>query len=430
MSTAVRATGPGIAPAEPLPAVRGDLDCDVCVIGDGTPGLWIALVLALRGREVVLLETKAPEAGRQESVVVAGLDLTAMDLCARADRDRARALYDLSASATRSALRLLDVLRLEQTGEGELLVPGPAGLADLLDEAAARDVLGLPELKRVGEADLFDLIGTDLYSGALFDPHARRFDVGPLAQLLGDAVVAAGVRRFMHAPVESVDLDGVRKYIQLATGRVRADHAIFCATRGLGRVAPWLARAVYPATFVTGSFHVSSGGYGGPAVRETGARPVRFALDGGHLTFTAPTATHQGREVAAACALRRQAGVLYPRLASAMVGHAFGWRAARAPSGLPLIGGYRPGVWYALALGQDPLANVSLAADLIGDAIVERDDRIALFGAPPLPSTWGALGAGLRWSTYWAGRLADRGERRRARLADRQEVSTVEFSSA
>ncbi|OYY25189.1 MAG: hypothetical protein B7Y65_02980, partial [Azorhizobium sp. 35-67-15] len=98
--------------------------------------------------------------------------------------------------------------------------------------------------------------------------------------------------------------------------------------------------------------------------------------------------------------------------------------------GLPLIGRYRPGVWYALALGQDPLANVSLAADLIGDAIVERDDRIALFGAPPLPSTWGALGAGLRWTTYWAGRLADRGERRRARVADRQEVSTVEFSSA
>ncbi|MFG1463598.1 FAD-binding oxidoreductase [Xanthobacter sp. DSM 24535] len=435
MSAIVRSTGPGIVAAELPSQPRGDLDCDVCIIGDGVPGLWIALVLALRGRAVVLLDTKAPEEGRHEAVVGAGLDLTATDLCERADRDRARALYDLSVGAARSAIRLLEVLGLEQTGEGQLLVPGPAGLSDLLDEAAARDVLGLSELSRVGETDLGDLLGTDAYAGALFDSHAWRFDVRSLGRLLGDAVAAAGVRRFVNAPVQGVDLDGVRKYIQLAGGRVRADHAVFSATRGLGRVAPWLARAIYPATFVTGTFdtggvRLTEPGSSGLAVRETGARPARFLLDGSRITVTAPTATYQGREVAAACALRRQVGALYPGLARATVGAAFGWRAACAPAGLPVIGSYRPGVWYALALGQDPLANVSLAADLIGDAIVERDDRITLFGGPPLPSTWGVLGAGMRWSTYWAGRIADRSERRRARFADRQEVSMVEFSSA
>ncbi|MEP9378132.1 FAD-binding oxidoreductase [Aquabacter sp. CN5-332] len=415
--------GQSVPPGGSRRGPQEDLDCDVCVVGATLAGLWAAVSLALRGRSVVLLDAGGIEPYRGSGLVRPGLGLSAVRLCARSDRASVRRLYDLSAGAARSATRLLDVLGMEARATGLLQLPGPLGKPDVLEEAAARDVLGLHELVRLSPADMSDALGIESFAGGLYDAEPSTYDAEDLPLVLTSAARAAGVRIFEHAPLVDTDLDGVRKYLHTATHRVRAEHVVFSTDRGLGTAAPWIARALGEACFVSGSFSLG-GGRAMPSetVVEGGARGVRFAWDGTTLAFTAPTASLVRGEVAAACALRRHAARFYPKLRHAVAGHARGFRVRTSRHGLPLIGAFRPGVWYGIALGAEPLANASLAADLIGDAIIERDDRIEAF-APFGPSfAWGFAGRLAGRAAYWAGRLMDSSDRSTAEREARAEA--------
>ncbi|TCT02678.1 NAD(P)/FAD-dependent oxidoreductase [Aquabacter spiritensis] len=391
------------------------LDCDVCVVGATLAGLWLALALALRGREVVVLDAGGPAPHAGSGLVRPGLGLGAAQLCARTDRATARRIYDLSADAAAGAVRLLDALRLNVRGTGAFTLPGPLGKSDLLEEAAARDVLGIGELPHIGRLDVAEVLGIPGWGGALYDAEPVTYAARRLPQELATAVRAAGARIFFETPVRESDLDGVRKYLRTGTHRVRADHVVFAGERNLGAFAPWLARGLMFQAFATGSFsHDAGGPMASEAVIEGGARGVRFAWEGTTLGFAAPTARLIRGEIAVACALRRHVRRFYPSLASAVVGDARGAALPVARHGLPLIGAYRPGVWYALALGIEPIANASLASELIAAAIVERDDRFRVFAPFGPQYTWGMAGRYARRLGYWAGRLADAANRRDA----------------
>ncbi|OYX10303.1 MAG: hypothetical protein B7Z15_13720 [Rhizobiales bacterium 32-66-8] len=405
---------------------RSNLDCDVCIIGGSLAGLLLALKLALRGRDVVVLEPDAlsPRAGQPAApignmLLRPGLGLSADQLCTRADRARARTLYDLSDTAFRSAVRLMDVLHVPQTGSGLLFVPGPRGKVDLLDEAAARDELGLSELTRLGRSAVSERLGTEAYAGALFDPEVMQFAAGKVPGALAKAARAAGVRILDHTTVFSADLDGIRKYLETPAHRVRADHVAFCADTGLEAIAPWLAQAVGREYRVTGALLPT---FAGPPasepVIEGGARGVRFIWSGTQLEFCAPTASHVRGTRAAGGVLRRNARRVYPALRRAKVAQPQGVSVARALHGLPLIGSVRPGVWHAVALGEEPMVCASLAADLISSAVTDRDDRIAAFAAFGLAPWHGAAGRFAHFVQYWAGRWTDAAERREARVEE------------
>lgn len=407
-----------------------ELDCDVCIVGATLAGLWIALSLALRGRSVAVLDGGAIEPYRGSGLVRPGLGLSAVELCARGDRNTARRLYDLSAESARGAIRLLEAVGVEAKAKGMLYLPAPQGRLDLLDEAAARDTLGIHELVPLKPADVSHALGIAALAGGLYDPEPAAYDAERLPLTLAAAARAAGVQVFEDAPLAKTDLDGVRKYLHTRDHRVRADHVVFATDRGLHSAAPWIARALGEACFVSGSFSLSGARPMPPeTVIEGGRRGARFVWTGTTLSFTASTASLVRGEVAAACVLRRHVARFYPSLRRAVVGEARGGRVRASRHGLPLIGSFRPGVWYAIALGSEAIANASLAADLVGDAIVERDDRIAAF-APFGPAfAWGLAGRVVRRAAYWSGRFMDASERRAAEREAKLEASSVPVSA-
>ncbi|QTL01623.1 FAD-binding oxidoreductase [Aquabacter sp. L1I39] len=402
---------------------RGEMECEVCIVGATLAGLWLALGLALRGRDVVVLDPGEGDAGdpllRRETLRP-GLGLTATALCAVADRDTARRLHHFSQTAYMRAVRLLEALGFAPEAEGFIHVPGPRGRLDLIDEAASRDTLGLQGLATLGAGHIAALIGTSAFVGALHDPQAATYSLTGFPRRLAAAASAAGARLLPRTPVVGADVNGVRKYLTCPTLRVRADHVAFCMEEGLAAAAPWLRRALGRGFFVEGVFAPrDTSGTADETVREGGQRGLAFAWQAGKLRVRAPTATHTVRAGAAAVVLRRQGSRLFPTLRRAVTGEARGGSIGTTVHGLPLIGSPRPGVWYAVALGHQAVVNAAMAADLITAAMVDRDDAIQAFAPFAAERSRQVVPALVRPVAYWMGHLADAAERRRAEENDR-----------
>ncbi len=400
-----------------------DLNTDACIIGGTTAGLWIALKLARRGVDVLLLEPGTLAPAHRAGLLTPGLSLWQSGVCGLASKDTARATFDLSLEAVAEAVTELEALGLARVGRGLLRVGATHETAALDAEAAARDLLGLNELRRWQQSEIAATIASQRYMGATYDPHALIFDTAALTQVLAAAARAAGVRILERTPALGADLEGVRKYVHTPAGRVRADHVVLCDGHAAAAVAPWLARALTPEPWVSGGFavRVARPDFSGLVV-EAGPLGARFMPHEGELSFAAPTAIRLRGEVGAAVALRRRARAVYPELGRGLAERAAGFTLSRTPSGLPLIGERRQGVWYAAGLDANPLANAALAADAITAALVDRNQKIADL-APFQPRyAYGLAGRVTNIASFWWLRLRDGMAHRAAVRADRPEA--------
>src|SRR5690606_3672504 len=86
-------------PSPPRPPLKGDLACDVCVIGAGYSGLSTALHLAESGKKVVVLEAAKVgwgASGRNGGQIINGYSRDYDTILARYGETTARALLNMS----------------------------------------------------------------------------------------------------------------------------------------------------------------------------------------------------------------------------------------------------------------------------------------------------------------------------------------------
>src|SRR5688572_20178544 len=89
-------------PAPDRPALAGQIDADVCVIGGGIAGCSTALHLAERGYRVALLEAESigwGASGRSGGQILAGFACDQKKLAAATTAADAKTLWDLSVEA-------------------------------------------------------------------------------------------------------------------------------------------------------------------------------------------------------------------------------------------------------------------------------------------------------------------------------------------
>ena len=91
------------APAwQPSPALAGEVDCDVAVVGAGLAGLSAALELASRGLKVTVLEAQQVgfgASGRNGGQAIHGLACDMSVIEAQLGRDEARRVFEMSIEA-------------------------------------------------------------------------------------------------------------------------------------------------------------------------------------------------------------------------------------------------------------------------------------------------------------------------------------------
>src|SRR3546814_10433964 len=90
------------APDAPRPALVGEIEAEICVVGGGLAGLSTALSLAERGKDVVLVEARRigwGASGRNGGFLSPGFACDMADIIERVGLDRASELSKLSAEA-------------------------------------------------------------------------------------------------------------------------------------------------------------------------------------------------------------------------------------------------------------------------------------------------------------------------------------------
>lgn len=216
-----------------LPALQGDVDADVCVIGLGGSGLSCIGELLRLGQRVVGLDAAtigSGAAGRNGGFLLAGLPEFYHDAVAMFGHERTRAIYrrtmaelDRMTTETPEAIRRVGSLRIADDA---------LELVDCAEQLVMMHADGLPGESYDGPEGRGILIPTD---GA-FNPLLR-------CRLLAGRVLSDGAHLFEHSTALEIHGDRVRT----AHGTVRCDRAIVAVDGRLDTVLPELGRRVRSA---------------------------------------------------------------------------------------------------------------------------------------------------------------------------------------
>lgn len=320
-----------------LPALEGDLETGVCVVGLGGSGLSALQELLELGQRAVGIDAATVAggaAGRNGGFLLAGLARFYHESVAQLGRERARAIYQVTLEQlermrreTPEAIRRVGSLRIAE-GEEEY--------RDCLEHLRALQADGFPAEPYEGPEGRGILIPSD---GA-FNPLLR-------CRLLAQGLLRNGVLLFEHTPALEIGSGMVRT----PGGSIRCERVIVAVDGGLERLFPELAGRVRTARLQMLAT--------APAPEVSFPRPVyyrwgyeywqqlpdgRIALGGFRDQGGEAEWTHEaepGEEVQGRLErfLRERLGV------RAEITHRWAALVAYTDTGWPILEEVRPGVW-------------------------------------------------------------------------------------
>ncbi|MGC4819321.1 NAD(P)/FAD-dependent oxidoreductase [Micromonospora sp. DT63] len=418
-------------PLTPRPALPGDTDADVVIVGAGYTGLWTAYHLARADPtlRVVVLEREIVgygASGRNGGWCSALFPTSLTGLARRHGRDAAVAMQRALHDTVRAVGRVVAAEGIDcdwaDGGTVTLARTGPqlARARAAVDEARAFG-FGAEHLALLDADEAAARCGAEGVRGGTYTPHCATVHPAKLVRALARAVERLGVRIHEQTTVTAIRAGAART----PSGTVRAS-VVVRATEGYTPMLPGLRRTVAPVyslMVATEPLPAQTWERIGLADRETfsdhrhviiyGQRTadgrLAFGGRGAPYHFGSRVSPGQDREPRVFAALRRTLGELFPVLGPDVpVTHAWGgplgvardWAASvgfdRA-SGLAWAGGY-----VGDGVGASNLAGRTLA-DLI------RGQRSELTGLPwvnhrspgwePEPLRWLAMNAALRVMT-------------------------------
>ena len=401
------------------PALQGNADAAICIIGAGFAGLSSALALAERGAtDIVVLEAQRVghgASGRNGGFVFGGFSLDERAITDTVGEADAKKLYHMTLAAVeriRSRIHQYDIA-CEIKEEGVYLANwfDDDGILDRR-QRFMRDKLGV-DWERVSRAALADKLASTRYFGALFEPGAFHFHPLKYAQGLARVLASKGVRIHEASKVTQIAPDGNGWRIATAGGAVSAREVVVCCGGYIEKLYPRLASAVLPiATYVMVTEPLGERLQGamrtGAAVYDT-----RFAFDyyrplsdsrllwGGRISVMERTSGDVAR------LLYGDMLKVYPQLAGAKVDYAWSGMMSYGRHKMPQLGRLPEGIWYGMGFGGHGVAPTTLAGEVLACAMMGDDGDLARFASWGLPSTGGPAGLLAAQMAYWYYELRD-----------------------
>jgi gamma-glutamylputrescine oxidase len=385
-----------VARAPAFPALEGAVAADVCVVGGGYSGLAVALELAERGYEVVLLESERlgwGASGRNGGQICTAFASGMGAIESALGREDARRLFDLAEEAkeiirqrvrdhaidcelawgyfhgAHKAHQLGDLARMQAAWAGDYGYDGTT-------LATGSEAVGA-------------YVRTAAYAGGLFDPGAGHLH--PLAYCLGlgRAAAAAGVRIFEGSRVVSIE-QGEKVELTTPGGRVRAQFAVLCANAYLGNLVPALRSRIMPvgtyiaATAPLGAARARRLIPGNAAIADCNfvLNYYRLSADhrmlfGGRVSYSTLMPPNLLRQ------LRGKMREVFPELAEVRFDYTWGGYVAITIARTPHIGRLGASLYFAQGFSGQGVALTGIAGRVIAEMIAGQAERFDLMARLP-----------------------------------------------
>ena len=235
----------------PLPALQGEEQADVCVIGGGYTGLSTALHLRKKGYDVVLLEAERVgwgASGRNGGHVGAGQRADQASIEKWVGTDAAKGLWKLSLEAVQKVCDLIDTHHIDcELGTGNLHLAAKVSHAEDLREEMEHlsSQYGYEKLSYLEPEGVAERTSAQGFYGGLLDEGCKHLHPLKYAVGLARAAAEAGVR--IYEGTRGVPAsDGQSGDVRTEHGCVRAKHVVLGCNAYLGKLIPRLAGNIMP----------------------------------------------------------------------------------------------------------------------------------------------------------------------------------------
>lgn len=377
-------------PLAPIPPLRGEITCDLCVIGGGYTGLSAALHAARLGLDVVLIDAQRVgfgASGRNGGQVQSGFNQNQQQLEKSLGRDDARKLWGMSQEAVTLTKSLASEAGF-QPGIAHANWHAKDTDADHRYSEFLAQHYGYNQIEQLSQEALYEILPAPGYKGGFLDHGAGHLHPLRYAFELARGCIDAGVRIF--ETTRAHDISGT--LVRTDQGRVKASDVIqatngygtalskqtatrimpinnfIIATKPLGEMANQVLRrdiAVSDSKFVVNYFRLSE--------------DKRLIFGGGETYgYRFPTDI--------ASVVRKPMTQVFPELRDVEIDYAWGGTLAITRSRLPHISQPSPGVWAAGGYSGHGVALAGLTGKLLADAVHGEVDGAQLLARLPTPS--------------------------------------------
>jgi gamma-glutamylputrescine oxidase len=402
-------------PAPDRPVLRGEIGCDVAVLGGGYTGLTAALHLAERGFDVVVVEGKQVgwgASGRNGGQIVTGYNPSMTTLAGLVGDNDTRKLWEMAEEAKRLLIDTVSRYGIAcGLSWGYLFVAERErqlrGLA-ALEQEWAHD-FGYGGLRAVGHDELRQMVGSKRYLGGLYDAGAGHLHPLNYVRGLAQACSHAGVRIFEGSQVIKVN-DGAKPALVTAQGAVRARFLVLGGNAWMGKLVPALARKIASVdTYIVATERLPRARIRSVLRDDIAVSDANFVLNyfrrtpDDRLLFGA-RANYSGFEPPGLRIKMRRAMLhVFPQLADIRLEQLWGGRVDITMNRTPHFGRLGQSTYFAQGFSGQGVALTGMAGKLIAEAIAGQAERFDVFARIPHASFPGgllrrpALALGMLW---------------------------------
>ena len=375
----------------PQPALAGDVEADVCVVGGGIAGCSTALHLAERGYRVVLLEAERVgfgASGRSGGQLLPGYASGMAKLATQLGKADAKRLWDISVEGIELTRDLIDRHRIDcDLAWGHMHVGIKPRQRDELKEwqREQEDDYGYRKLQFLERNEVAQRIASKRYVAGLYDSgaghlHPLRFTIG-----LGQAAIAAGVRLHENSRVVAIDR-GPTVTIRTEGGSVRAKYVALCANIGHNDLSRTLARkTIGIASYMVATKPLGEARAAALLRDNIAVADINWIIDyyrrsPDHRLLFGGRVSYSGIDpLGTARATRQRMLNVFPQLADAEIEYTWGGIIDISMSRAPNFGRLDPNIYYLQGFSGHGMVLTSIAGKIIAESIAGQAERFDIF---------------------------------------------------
>ena len=398
-----------------LPALQGEEQADVCVIGGGYTGLSTALHLRKKGYDVVLLEAERVgwgASGRNGGHVGTGQRADQASIEKWLGSDAAKGLWQLSLEAVQKVCDLIDTHQIDcELGTGNLHLAAKAGHAEDLREEMEHlsSRYGYEKLTYLESEGVAERTSAQGFHGGLLDDGCKHLHPLKYAVGLARAAAEAGVR--IYEGTRGIPAsDGRSGDVRTEHGCVRAKHVVLGCNAYLGKLIPRLAGNIMPINnFVIATSPLPS--HLLPRINRDNLSmsDSLFVINYWKLSEDGRMIFGGGENYSSRFPRDIKAFVrphmlnIYPELAETEIEYGWGGAVGITLNRMPDFGRIGERLWYAQGFSGHGVPTATMAGHLLAEAIDGDTSGFDLMASVPTHRFPG--GTLLRWPGLVAGML-------------------------